>query len=37
MKQYSITTDNNTPHAEIHNFVDTIEAGVVVVELANGK
>jgi|TARA_Y100001972_G_C7523506_1_gene264011 hypothetical protein len=37
MKQYSLTTNNGTPKAEIHNFVDTIEAGVIVVELANGK
>ena len=36
MKQYSITTDNGTPYAKIHNFVDTVEAGVFVVELTNG-
>ena len=36
MKQYSITTDNGTPNAKTHNFVDTVEAGVFVVELTNG-
>jgi hypothetical protein len=36
MKQYSITTDNNTPYAKIHNYVDEVEAGVFVVELTNG-
>ena len=37
MKQYSITTNNGLPNAKIHNFVDRVEAGIVVVELANGK
>jgi hypothetical protein len=36
MKQYSITTDNGTPNAKIHNYVDDVEQGVFVVELANG-
>jgi len=36
MKQYSITTDNGTPNAKTHNFVDTVESGVFVVELTNG-
>ena len=36
MKQYSITTDNGTPNAKIHNYVDDVEQGVFVVELTNG-
>ena len=31
MKQYSITTDNGTPNAKIHNYVDDVEKGVFVV------
>lgn len=36
MKQYEIITNNGLPNAEIHNFTDTVESGVVVVQLSNG-
>ena len=37
MKSYTITTNNGLPTAEIHNFTDEIESGIIVVELTNGK
>lgn len=36
MKQYEIVINNGLPNAEIHNFTDTVESGVVVVQLSNG-
>lgn len=36
MKQYQIVVNNGLPNAKIHNFVDRVEAGIIVVELTNG-
>jgi len=36
MKNYQVVTNNGLPTAEVHNFVDTIEKAVFVVELSNG-
>ena len=36
MKQYQIVVNNGLPNAKINNFVDRVEAGIMVVELTNG-